>query len=128
MGCPVGTAFFPSWVEFRDTTVDERRRQLDEITSRAEGQLAGAGMRSSAEIREGDPAEQLIRAANEDGADLIVVGSRGLSTLPRLVLGSVARKVLLHADASVLIIREPREHARSAEKALAVSGMATLVI
>lgn len=123
---PVGTAFFPSWVEFRDTTVDERRRQLDEITSRAEGQLAGAGMRSSGEIREGDPAEQLIRAANEDGADLIVVGSRGLSTLPRLVLGSVARKVLLHADASVLIIREPREHVRVAERVGIASNIAAL--
>ena len=124
----MGAAFSPAWVDVRDPAVDDRRRQLDEITDRAQGQLAAAGLQPSAELREGDAAEQLIRAAAEDRADLIVVGSRGLSTLPRLFLGSVARKVLLHSATSVLIIREPREHARSAEKALAVSGMATLVI
>jgi nucleotide-binding universal stress UspA family protein len=122
----LGTAFYPAWTELRDAHGDERRRQLEEITSRAHGQLAGAGLRPSSEIREGDPAEQLIRAAHEDGADLIVVGSRGLSTLPRLVLGSVARKVLLHADASVLIIREPRERVRAPERVTIASGVASL--
>ena len=124
----LGTAFYPAWVELSDADAGERRRQLEEITSRAVGQLAGAGLQPSSEIREGDPAEQLIRAAHEDGADLIVVGSRGLSTLPRLVLGSVARKVLLHADASVLIIREPRERVRDREPVGVTSSLASLAI
>lgn len=119
----VGSAFYPAWANFRDARADEPQRQLEEITTRAEGQLAGAGMRPSAEVRQGDPAEQLILAAGEDGADLIVVGSRGLSALPRIVLGSVARKVLLHADASVLVMREPREHVRGAERVATVAGI-----
>ena len=53
--------------------------------------------------------------ATAEGADLIVVGSRGLSTLPRLLLGSVARKVLLHAPQSVLVVRETRERKRAEE-------------
>jgi hypothetical protein len=50
------------------------------------------------------------------GADLIVVGSRGLSTIPRLLIGSVARKVLLHAPQSVLVVREARERVREPER------------
>jgi nucleotide-binding universal stress UspA family protein len=124
----ISSTFYPAWTDSHDTTVDERRRQLAEIVTRAEGQLAHAGLRPSSEIREGDPAEQLILAARDDGADLIVVGSRGLSTLPRLLLGSVARKVLLHADASVLIIREPRERVRTAERVGIASNVVSLAI
>ncbi len=47
--------------------------------------------------------------------DLVVMGSRGLGTFSRLLLGSVARKVLLHTHASVLIVREP--HATEAVRA-----------
>jgi hypothetical protein len=40
------------------------------------------------------------------GAGIIVVGTRGQTGLRRLVLGSVARNVLLHAPCSVLVVRE----------------------
>ncbi len=51
-----------------------------------------------------------------------MVGSRGLSALSRLALGSVARKVLLHTRASVLVVREPREKVKAAEP-IAVKGL-----
>jgi nucleotide-binding universal stress UspA family protein len=124
----MGAAFYPSWVDAPEPEADRRNGLLREMASRAEGQLAAAGLLTSSEVRAGDPAEQLILAAREDGADLIVVGSRGLSMLPRLVLGSVARKVLLHAEVSVLIVREPREHERSTQKvATAVGGLALAI-
>jgi len=123
----ITAAVYPAWVEGETTTADERRCQLTEIATRAEGQLANAGLQPSMEIREGDPAEQLILAARADQADLIVVGSRGLSTIPRLVLGSVARKVLLHADASVLVVREAKERLKVAERVAAMPGVAGLI-
>lgn len=111
----ITAAFYPTWVELRDSTIDARRGQLEQVVERACEDLAGVGLKSSAELREGDPADELLRAAGESDADLIVVGSRGRSGLARLALGSVARKVLLHTHASVLVVREPRERVKAAE-------------
>jgi nucleotide-binding universal stress UspA family protein len=55
--------------------------------------------------REGDPAEVIIQVANEQQADLIVVGSRGLTGIQRFHLGSVSSKVSHHAPCSVMIVR-----------------------
>jgi nucleotide-binding universal stress UspA family protein len=55
--------------------------------------------------REGDPAEVIIQVANEQQADLIVVGSWGLTGIQRFLLGSVSSKVSHHAPCSVMIVR-----------------------
>jgi nucleotide-binding universal stress UspA family protein/GNAT superfamily N-acetyltransferase len=55
--------------------------------------------------RRGDPAEALIAVAEEQDADLLVVGNRGMSRASRFLLGSVADKVSHHAPCSVLIVR-----------------------
>jgi nucleotide-binding universal stress UspA family protein len=54
---------------------------------------------------EGDPAETLLCAAQERGADLIVLGASGRTGLKRLLLGSVAETVVREAKASVWIAR-----------------------
>ena len=56
-------------------------------------------------VRSGDPAHALIEEAEAKGADLIALGTHGRTGLDRLVMGSVARKVLTHAHCSVLIVR-----------------------
>jgi nucleotide-binding universal stress UspA family protein len=56
-------------------------------------------------IANGDPATGIIATANEKGADLIVVGTRGLSGVAGALLGSVSRKVSNMADQDVLIVR-----------------------
>jgi nucleotide-binding universal stress UspA family protein len=53
---------------------------------------------------EGDPTDALLSAANERGADLIVVGNRGINTLPGRVLGSIAVAVSQRASCDVLIV------------------------
>ena len=53
----------------------------------------------------GHPVEKIAGAAAEVGADLIVLGSRGLGGLKRTLLGSVSDGVLRHAPCSVLIVR-----------------------
>jgi nucleotide-binding universal stress UspA family protein len=67
--------------------------------------LRGAGLRVEMQLREGDPALELVAAAREDDAALIVVGSRGHTGLARAVLGGVAHSVLTHAPCSVLVVR-----------------------
>lgn len=53
----------------------------------------------------GDPADTIVRVAEEEGSDLIVVGSRGLGETLRFLLGSVSDRVSHHAPCSVLIVR-----------------------
>lgn len=70
--------------------------------------LKESGLRVSARVVHGKAAAELIRVAGNDQADLIVVGTHGRTGLARLVLGSVARNVMLHAPCSVLVVREVR--------------------
>jgi len=67
--------------------------------------LRQSGVSADAVIRRGEPAAGILEAARDVGADLIVVGSRGLSGLKRLALGSVSRNVVAAAPVSVLVVR-----------------------
>ena len=57
------------------------------------------------ELQTGPPAEVICRRARELDVDLIVVGSRGLGTLDRFLLGSVSAAVAQRAPCSVLVVR-----------------------
>jgi nucleotide-binding universal stress UspA family protein len=80
---------------------------LEEAATQAVGQLADRGLAASAEQRHGDPAHEILRAAEEWEADLIVVGAQGLTGLERFLLGSVAHNVAKHARRPVLVARAP---------------------
>ncbi|PVX24777.1 MAG: hypothetical protein CW716_09400 [Candidatus Bathyarchaeum sp.] len=56
-------------------------------------------------LKYGSPAEVLIKLASKADVDLIVVGSRGLSSVRRFLLGSVSDDISMHARNSVLIVR-----------------------
>ncbi len=55
-------------------------------------------------VRGGEPADQIIRAADELEADLIVIGGRGKGAVEAILLGSVAYRVLHHAPCPVLVV------------------------
>jgi nucleotide-binding universal stress UspA family protein len=78
-----------------------------EIAESAASRLRSVGIEAEPEVRAGDPAGEIIAVSGGSDTDLIVVGSRGQTGLRRIVLGSVARKVLYNAPASVLIVRGP---------------------
>ena len=63
------------------------------------------GLPVEARLRQGVPAEELLRAAADEKADLIVLGSRGLSQVKAFLLGSVSDKVSHHAKCPTLIVR-----------------------
>jgi nucleotide-binding universal stress UspA family protein len=56
----------------------------------------------------GDPAEEIVRYGRDTGMDLIVMGTHGRTGLERLLLGSVAEKVLRDASCSVLVVKLPK--------------------
>lgn len=60
---------------------------------------------SELEIVSGNPAEEIIRLANIYKADLIVIGSRGLTGVKRILQGSVSSQVVEEAPCSVLVVK-----------------------
>ncbi|HXR26632.1 MAG TPA: universal stress protein [Candidatus Baltobacteraceae bacterium] len=85
----------------------EDRWRAEAVAANAARSLDESGYTVRWSIGTGDAAHEIIEAAANFGSGLIVVGSRGHTGLTRLLLGSVARNVLLHTDASVLVVREP---------------------
>ncbi len=71
----------------------------------------------------GDPAEQIVRFARKTGFDLLVVGTHGRTGVQRLVLGSVAERIVRQAPCPVLVVR-PREVAEEEEIATEISEIA----
>jgi nucleotide-binding universal stress UspA family protein len=94
--------------EQREELLERHGTHAAEIARR----LSDIGIPAEAEVRSGDAAHEILAAAADRRADLIVTGSRYLHGLDRWLLGSVARNVLLHADASVLIVRPRGSPAR----------------
>ena len=62
--------------------------------------------------KEGIPADEIVSTAEDMDVDLIVVGSFGRSALEKLLLGSVAEKVIRHAPCPVLVVRQKRRGER----------------
>jgi nucleotide-binding universal stress UspA family protein len=60
---------------------------------------------SALEIVTGDPAEEIIRLANIYNADLIIIGSRGLTGMQRILMGSVSSQIVADAPCSVLVVK-----------------------
>jgi nucleotide-binding universal stress UspA family protein len=80
---------------------------------------ARAALPVRARVLLGDPALEIARFAADEGTDLVVLGTHGRSGFSRLLLGSVAERVLRHAPVPVLVIRDHLRiaHDRDVEEA-----------
>jgi nucleotide-binding universal stress UspA family protein len=63
------------------------------------------GLEIAAEMRKGEPAAQIVRAAKEGGFDLIVVGHKGWSRMREIFLGGTSERVAHMAECAVLIVK-----------------------
>ena len=88
------SAIDPADAEARSTALAEARAYLE-----------GRGIEGAYVEGVGNPADVMVQEAEESGADLIVVGTRGLHATKRLFLGSVSTKVIHHAHCDVLVVR-----------------------
>jgi nucleotide-binding universal stress UspA family protein len=73
-------------------------------------------------LLEGDPAAEIVRYAQDMNMDLIVMGTHGRTGLERLLMGSVAEKVMRQATCSVLVVKLPRGVPAAEKPAIAVAG------
>jgi nucleotide-binding universal stress UspA family protein len=81
------------------------REEVGATLRAAREEAEAQGVRVDTFARQGDPADAILDVAEEQRADLIVVGNKGMTGAKRFLLGSVPNKVSHHAPCSVLIIR-----------------------
>jgi nucleotide-binding universal stress UspA family protein len=109
---PVAAGFTPGLydqvLESYARSIDEAREEVRAEADSAATRLTAAGRPAEPVALEGDPATELVRFVTSREVGTIVMGTRGHTGITRLLLGSVARNVLVHAPCSVLIAREPR--------------------
>jgi nucleotide-binding universal stress UspA family protein len=113
-------------ISFIGAPYDQRElsRQLARARAaldRAKAEAEAIGVEASYEIREGDPADEILRIAADRQADLVVLGSRGLGAIRGALLGSVSKAVVSGSDRPVLVVKytAPRRTARASERARA---------
>jgi nucleotide-binding universal stress UspA family protein len=107
-------------------------REIAEAPERfAQKELAKVGIEVKVMARGGDAADEIVEAARDLGADLLVMGSRGRSPVTGLLLGSVSQDVVARATCPVLLVRANADTTRSPQRILlaieGVHGSAPLV-
>jgi nucleotide-binding universal stress UspA family protein len=96
--------------ERRDAPADVQwainpRQEVEASLAEAADLAREAGVAVNTYARQGDPSDAILDVAEEQDADLVVVGNKGMTGAKRFLLGSVPNKVSHHAPCSVLIIR-----------------------
>jgi nucleotide-binding universal stress UspA family protein len=91
----------PNFQAALDRTVIAARDKMLKVLE----QVRQQGLTASMNVLEGPPADAILRVAETEKHDLIVMGSRGLGLIQELLLGSVSERVTRHAKIPVLIVR-----------------------
>ncbi len=97
----LGLSMGPVPADIVDSMRDKAKADLADAKARAEAE----GVRAETALLEGDPASAIVEYAENIGADLIVTGSRGLSTIKRVFLGSVSTGIVTHSRKPVLVVK-----------------------
>jgi nucleotide-binding universal stress UspA family protein len=112
-----GSEFIPplrSPVEIEADTARqaEEEKQGQALLARAVKSLKATGLKANSVLRRGDAATEIIEYVKVNQIDLIVAGSRGLSRIRGLLMGSVSRKLVHYSGCSVLIVKSPETRPR----------------
>jgi nucleotide-binding universal stress UspA family protein len=102
----------PGGAELEDPVLQEELENLSEQRARevldaaVEKVRSAGGTIAQAHLKEGGVPHEIVALAEDLGAGLIVVGSRGLGGIRRAVMGSVSESVVHHAHCPVLVVRQ----------------------
>ena len=97
---PDGYVSPPTYRQLRKSAREYGRKGLVRLVAKA----AQAGVRATAVVKEGTPWAEIVRAARKRKAGLLVIGTHGRTGLSRLLIGSVARRVVGLASCPVLTV------------------------
>ena len=101
----IGTSGVPIEPETMELLVDSARKSATTTADKGAERARGLGLDPSTAIAEGGPVwAQIVDAAEEHDVSLIALGSRGLSGIKHVLLGSVSGAVAQHSKRSVFIV------------------------
>jgi len=110
VACHVVPGFSPEHYQSAIVVIEELKKRERHMKKVAMERLEAFQKNMSAQfkclIRDGNAAKEIIAAAEEEKADLIVIGKKGLSAIERLFIGSVANHVLRHSPVPVLMTKK----------------------
>ena len=85
--------------------IDELRAKGTELLEQCKKQALQSNVEVETILEQGDYAHEIIEVAKRKDCELIIMGSRGMSPIKELMLGSVSLKVMHHASCPVMIVR-----------------------
>ncbi len=93
--------------EVRESLIGGAERDAETFLKEQAEKIASDGAKvADTHLRSGDPDKEILRTAESLGVGLIVMGSRGLGAISRMLVGSVSDSVVRHAHCPVLVVRE----------------------
>lgn len=102
-------------IEAREALIGKKRdftaakAVLDQFSEDAKLGQEGSFITDEIIVEKGNPVEQILKQAEENKCDLIVMGTHGQGTLADVMMGSTARRVLRRSKKPVLVVRLPEE-------------------
>ncbi len=88
-----------------DAMLDRGRTHFAEEFAQLVEKAKEAGVQFETEVEVGHPAEHILRYAEDNHADMIVMGRRGLTRATRWILGSVSERVMRYAHCPVTVVK-----------------------
>jgi len=86
--------------EYEKAVIEDARRTLEETVER----LLDEGVSARIEVRIGNPAQEILQVAEEEGVDAILIATHGRTGIAHIVFGSVAQRVVRRAKCPVVTI------------------------
>ncbi len=99
------------WETYEQASEAIRKEAQEILDNQVRKIEEGGGSVQEAHLRRGRKDQEIIRAAEEIGAGLIVMGSRGMGGVRRALMGSVSDSVIRHAHCPVLVVRKEKHQA-----------------
>ena len=96
----IGESVIPTTANFQSEYLDEAQALIEHANAEI-AHLPNA----KTTLLQGNPSDIVVSYAEKEGADLIVIGSRGLSDFKEFLLGSVSHHVVQHAKVPVLVVK-----------------------
>ena len=119
-----GMVFTPEPSKSKKMTVTMGRmaRTAQNYLEKIAGELGQKGLNASVKVLIGNPAEEIIRLAEEENADLIVLASRGKSGFSRWDMGNIAEKVVRASKVPVMLVKPGPDFKETKPKRKGVPG------
>ncbi len=89
----------------RTAEADKERKFGEETLAKLSSKCASAGLKVSTDILVGDPAEEIVRLAGTENADMIVVGNVSKTNIQYMFMGSVSESVIRKSPCPVIVVR-----------------------